>query len=127
MTDKVILVTPPDDILVDAVRFLLVDLTRDQTQHISDTLARLDSFKTIVLYMWNSNDSVEWLLDKKLKSQGILFNADSDNDLITGYMAAQPNAHYFGTLRSLGNANNRAIYNIDQIYNLMEKTIDQNG
>lgn len=127
MSDKIILVTPPDDILVDAVRFLLVDLSRDQTQHVSDTLARLDSPSTIVLYMWNSADNVEWLLDKKLKSQAIIFNADSDNDIITGYMAAQSNAHYFGTLRSLSNANNRAIYNIDQIYNLMEKTIDQHG
>ena len=42
MSDKVILVTPPDDILVDAVRFLLVDLNQEQTQLISDTITKLD-------------------------------------------------------------------------------------
>lgn len=127
MSDKVILVTPPDDILVDAVRFLLVDLNQEQTQLISDTITKLDYFGTIVLYLWNSNDNIDWLLDKKLKSQCIIFNADSSNDLITGYMSAQPNAHYFGTLRSLTSVNNRAIYNIDQIHNLMEKTTNQHG
>ena len=124
MTDKVIIVTPPDDILIDGVRVLLVDLNNSQTQLISDALNQLTEDVTIVTYLWNSTDSIDWLLDKKHKSQLIIFNADSDNDIIVGYMAAQKNSHYFGTLRSLTAANNCVIYNTDQIHNLLEKVIN---
>jgi hypothetical protein len=109
MTDKVILVTPPDDILIDGIRILLVDLNSEQTQLISDALNRLTGDTTIISYMWNSKDNIDWLLDKKLKSQLIIFNADSENEIIVGYMAAQKNSHYFGILRSLTAANNCAI------------------
>jgi hypothetical protein len=127
MTDKVILVTPPDDILIDGIRILLVDLNSEQTQLISDALNRLTGDTTIISYMWNSKDNIDWLLDKKLKSQLIIFNADSENEIIVGYMAAQKNSHYFGILRSLTAANNCAIYNTDQIHNLLENVINQNG
>jgi hypothetical protein len=127
MTAKVILVTPPDDILIDGIRILLVDLNSSQTQLISDALNRLTGDNTIISYMWNSKDDIDWLLDKKLKSQLIIFNADSVNEIIIGYMAAQKNSHYFGILRSLTAANNSAIYNTDQIHNLLENVINQNG
>lgn len=123
MTDKVIIVTPPDDILIDGVRILLVDLDNSQTQLISDALNQLTDDVTIITYLWNSTNSVDWLLDKKHKSQLIIFNADSDNDIIVGYMAAQKNSHYFGILRSLTAVNNCVIYNTDQIHNLLEKVI----
>jgi hypothetical protein len=127
MTDKVILVTPPDDILIDGIRILLVDLNSSQTQLISDALNRLTGDTTVISYMWNSKDNIDWLLDKKLKSQLIIFNADSENEIIVGYMAAQKNSHYFGILRSLTAVNNSAIYNTDQIHNLLENVINQNG
>jgi hypothetical protein len=85
MTDSVILVTDPDDIQVDGLRLLLVDLNTDQNQIVSDSLAQSDGFSSIVSYIWRSGDSVDWLLDKKHKSDIIIFNADSENDIIIGH------------------------------------------
>jgi len=123
MTDSVILVTDPDDVQVDGLRLLLVDLNVDQNQIVSDSLARSEGFGSIVSYIWRSGDSVDWLLDKKHKSDLIIFNADSENDIIIGYMAAQKYSYYFGTLKILSPANNRNIYNADDVTKILNLTL----
>ena len=110
MTGKVLVVTTPDDVVLDGFRLLLVDLDADQTKTISDSLLKISSDTTVITYMWGSNDDSYWLLDKKAKSDLIIFNANSQNELIVGYMAAQKNSHYFGTLKTLAQANAKAIY-----------------
>lgn len=125
MSDKVIIVTPPDDIPVDGLRILLVDLTPDQTNIISQSLTRLETIPTTITYVWNTSNDISWLLDKKHKSFLIFFNADSENDAIIGYMAAQANSYYFGNLKSLSQVNQNAIYDTEQIFNLMENIIQQ--
>jgi hypothetical protein len=127
MTDKVLLVTAPDDVLIDGIRILLVDIVPEQQQIISDALTQLDNSPDIVLYVWNSTNDTSWLLDKKLKSDAIIFNASSENDVIIGYMAAQSNSHYFGTLKILSMVNNSTIYNIDQVSTILENVIKQYG
>ena len=89
MTDKVLLVTAPDDSPIDAIRILLVDLTQDHTQLISNAINQFTSIPNIVAYIWHPSDPTDWLLDKKHKSHAIVFNADCENHIITGYMAAQ--------------------------------------
>lgn len=130
MTEKVILVTPPDDVLQDGVRVLLVDLTQEQTNILSDALKQLSpEYHTAgVIYVWNSwsDTKTDWLIEKKHKSDFIIFNAESNNELLVGYLAAQPNSYYFGILRSLQSANNSAIYNTDQVIQLLEKTLAKN-
>lgn len=123
MIDKIVLVTPPDDILVDGIRLLLVDVTIPQSQMVSSVLTQFETIPTVVAYMWSSGDSVDWLIDKKHKSDIIIFNADSDNDIVVGYLSAQPNSYYFGNLKLLSTVNRSAIYNTDQIYDLLEKLI----
>lgn len=125
MSNKVIIVTPPDDIQVDGLRILLVDLTPDQTNIISQSLTRLETIPTTITYVWNTSNDISWLLDKKHKSFLIFFNADSENDAIIGYMAAQANSYYFGNLKSLSQVNQNAIYDTEQIFNLMENIIQQ--
>ena len=110
MTGKVLVVTTPDDVMLDGFRLLLVDLDADQTKTISDSLLKISSDTSVITYMWGSNDDSYWLLDKKAKSDLIIFNANSQNELIVGYMAAQKNSHYFGTLKTLAPANAKAIY-----------------
>jgi hypothetical protein len=110
MTGKVLVVTTPDDVMIDGFRLLLVDLDADQTKTISDSLLKISSDTSVITYMWGSNDDSYWLLDKKAKSDLIIFNANSQNELIVGYMAAQKNSHYFGTLKTLAQANAKAIY-----------------
>jgi predicted DNA binding protein len=127
MSNKVLLVTAPDDVLVDGVRILLVDLVLEQQQIISNALAQLATIPNVVLYIWNSSDDASWLLDKKSKSNAIIFNANSENDVIIGYMAAQSNSHYFGTLKILSLVNNSTIYNIEQVSTILENVIKQYG
>lgn len=123
MTDKVLVVTAPDDSLIDGIRVLLVELNSEQSQIVSNSLLTVDTPYAIVAYAWKTADSVEWLLDKKSKSDIIIFNAEAD-ELIVGYIAAQPNSYYFGNLKSLAKANDSAIYTTDQILTLLEKAKD---
>ena len=123
MTDRVLLVTAPDDSPIDAIRILLVDLTQDHTQLISDAINQFTSIPNIVAYIWRQGDPVDWLLDKKHKSHAVVFNADCEDHMITGYMAAQSNSHYFGILKTLRNVNNNAIYTVNDCVNLINNLI----
>ena len=122
MNSKVILVTDPDDVAYDGVRLLLVNLTADQTQLLSTALSKINNLPMVVLYIWN-NGSLDWLFDKKHKSQHIIFNAEHENQLITGYMSAQRNSSYFGILKNLAKVNTKAIYSIDDCIKLLETVI----
>lgn len=122
MNSKVILVTDPDDVAYDGVRLLLVNLTADQTQLLSTALSKINNLPMVVLYIWN-NSSSDWLFDKKHKSQHIIFNAEHENQLITGYMSAQRNSSYFGILKNLAKVNTKAIYSIDDCIKLLETVI----
>lgn len=124
MSDEVLIVTEPDDTYLDGYRILLVDLTPDQSQAVSLGLLAADLTTRIVLYHWNSVNNVNWLLDKKAKCQLIIFNADSTNDLVTGFISAQKNSHYFGNLKLLASANNSKIYSQEDCTQLVERMIN---
>lgn len=116
MKNQITLVSPPDDVLHDALRIILVDLDQEQTQLMSEALLTFESVPPTVLYVWASSNQVEWLLDKKSKAHLIIFNAGSTADeLVTGYIAAQSNAYYLGDLKTLSKANPRAIYDMDSL------------
>jgi hypothetical protein len=109
MADKITMVTDPDDLGSDGFRVLLVDLDRTQEQTVSKTLTTVEADASIVVYIWKMADSVEWLLDKKSRSNLIIFNAGSVNQTVVGYMAAQPNSFYFSDLRDLNISADRRI------------------
>ena len=123
MTDKIIVVTPPDDILLDGPRLLLVNLDQEQLQAVSTAVMTLDiEDHTVITFVWKLGDSIEWMLNTKLKSKIIIFNADMlDNELINGYLLAQGNSYYFGNLKDLHMVNDRAIYSVDEILILLGK------
>ena len=131
MSDKILVVTPPDDTLINGVRILHVELNEEQSMIVSSALMNSNTQHTVVNYVWKIGDSVEWLLDKVIKSDFILFNADSPNngatELIIGYIAAQPNSYYFGNLRDLNLVNKSVIYNSDQIINILENHTNKNA
>lgn len=118
MADKVLVVTSPDDVLIDAYRILVVGLNPDQSKTLSDALLNVRYQGNVVLYLWEGGGP-EWLLDKKPKSDLIIFNADNENELLVGYMAAQKNSHYFGTLKFLSGANTRTIYSSEDLETLL--------
>lgn len=124
MTERVILVTDPDDVFLSGVRMLFVNLTPEQQTLVSETLGKVDSTSTVIAYLWNSSNPVSWLLDKHTKCDIIISNADCDtSQMILGYIVAQPNSYYFGTLKDLHLVNDRAIYNAEQLFNILEKTL----
>jgi hypothetical protein len=125
MSDKILVVTSPDDTLLDGIRVLHVELTAEQRHVVSTAMLNTNTPHNIINYVWKMGDPITWLLDKHSKCDVILFNADVPNngaiELIIGYIAAQPQAYYFGTLRDLHLANDRAIYNTDDVVSLLEK------
>lgn len=124
MTDKVIVATSPDDVSIDGFRLLLVDLDTVQSKTVSDALLNLSLDNNLIVYLWKSSEPVSWLLDKKTKSNLIIFNANSDNELIVGYMSAQKKSHYFGNLKLLAGANSSVLYALEDCTNLIKSSID---
>mgnify|MGYP001627180221 CR=1 FL=1 len=125
MKNQITLVSPPDDVLHDAFRIVLVDLDPEQTQVISESLMTVGEIPATVVYVWSNLDSVDWLLDKKLKSNIIVFNADSQKSELIGYLASQKNAYYFGHLKDLGSLNKKAIYNTDNFKEVIKQHFEQ--
>lgn len=123
MTNRVLVVTHPDDVSDDGVRLLLVDLTQDQLQTVSDVLTQLATDAAVITYIWTPSISTDWLLDKKHKSHWIIYNAESNDQTVVGYLAAQRNSSYFGTLRSLKGVNKSTILSVDQCRTIIETAV----
>lgn len=121
MIDKILLVSSPDDVQIDGLRILFIDLDDSQGSIISQALSELDFNQTIIAYSWKNGNPLDWLFDKKHKSQIIIFNADSLNQIIVGYMAAQKNSYYFGTLRDLSGVNKSAIFDSTNCKEIFER------
>lgn len=118
------IITSPDDKIVDGFKLLCVDLTHEQSQLVSDTLTKINVESDLVIYVWKSGDPIDWMLDKKSKSDIILFNADSQHQTLIGYLAAHKKSYHFGILKDIATVNNRAIYSVDFFHNLMEESLN---
>ena len=118
--NKITLVTFPDDVLHDGVRILIFDLTPAHTQLISGVLYNMKEIQNTVIYVSNGQDDTQWALDKKQKCSIILYNAESQNQTMVGYLTAQSNSYYFGELKTLSSVNNNKIISKEQIEMIME-------
>ena len=129
MTDRILVVTAPDDILQSGIRIAHINLSQSQSQTISQALMQSTLPHTIINYVWNQQDSKQWLFDKLSKADLIVFNADCDEEssILIGWLSASPRSYYFGNLRDLTLVNNRVIYTSDDILNLLEKTAKSHG
>jgi hypothetical protein len=123
MLGSVMVVTPPDDLLEDSSRILCIDLDQIQTGMISKCLSNIDFSRNIVIYMWKSNDSYEWLADKKEKADLVIFNANMNNVLV-GYLAGLKNSFYFGNLKDIDKFNTRCIFDLDTLIDILQKVIE---
>ena len=125
MTDKILVITPPDDIPLQGIRILHIHLNEEQSSIVSTALMQTNLPHNIINYVWKMGNRVDWLLDKTPKCDLIIFNAsgqtDPGLDVILGWTAAQPQSYYFGNLKDLHLANDRAIYSVDELTNLLEK------
>lgn len=112
-------VTPPDDTLIPAKRILLVNLKSEHTNMISSALLKSDNQDPVVVYVWSSGQGADWMLDKKIKSDVIVFDAESDDRLTTGLLAADPKAYYFGTLYEYSSLNPNKILDFEKLKKLL--------
>lgn len=124
MSDKIIIVTTPDDILVDGFRILLFDLNREQEILVSESLKTVDTDLNLIVYVSNHPLDIDWTLDKKLKSNCIIFNAESNNQTIVGYLAGLKNSAFLGTLRDLDHINNCVLYTEQDCIDFLENKIN---
>lgn len=106
---KITLVTDPDDILEAGIRLVLIDLNDDQETFVSQILSEIDLPDDLIIYNWKVNNDIKWLLDKRLKANCVIFNAESSNQTLVGYVASFKNSYYLGTLRDLFEVNKSAI------------------
>jgi len=127
MMNKITLVTPPDDISQDGLRILCVSLTPDQDQVVSQAITKQSDLPNTIIYVWKNGEPLEWLFDKKLKSNIIIFNGCSDSGEINGYLAAQPNSYYFGPVKNLILVNDRDIYDVETCFEIIKNYIDIYG
>lgn len=125
MNDTITIVTPPDDTNVDGLRIFCFDLSQDQSLMVSQCVTNLETDFSLVIYHFKSFQDYEWFFDKKHKSDIIIFNADSEDSMIVGYLAAQKNSIYFGNLKSLAISNKRTIYDIEGINFYIKKVINE--
>ena len=124
MNDKVVVVTAPDDVLINSPRICLVNLDPEQSKLISDILLNIKLDSVLVIYMWTGNDSIDWFLDKFYKSDLVIFNADIC-DTVTGFVSASKKSYYFGQLKELSSANPRTLYAYDDCKNLINSFIEK--
>lgn len=125
MNDTIIIVTPPDDINIDGHRILCFDLSHEQSILVSQCLTNFNSDTSLIVYNFKAFQDYEWFFDKKHKSDLIIFNADSEDLMTVGYLAAQKNSIYFGNLKFLAISNKRTIYDIEVIDFYIKKAIDK--
>jgi hypothetical protein len=124
VSDRILVVTPPDDTLLQGIRIVHVELTEEHSAIVSNALMQTTLPHTIINYVWRMGDSVAWLMDKIVKADLVIFNASPENngaiELIIGWVAAQPQSYYFGNLKDLHMVNDRAIYSVGEILTLLE-------
>ena len=123
MKNKITIITPPDDVTEDGIRILVYGCKEEQTLLISSVIYEIKECKPTIIYVCNGQDNSEWALDKKLKCSIIIFNADTEDQTMIGYLAAQPNSYYFGELRTINLVNSNRIHTKEQLQQLMEDNI----
>jgi hypothetical protein len=126
VADNVILVTSPDDFIQDSYRLMLVDLDESQNQLVSSALLKVKHNGIVTAYIYRIQDPIQWFFDKKPKSDCIIFNAESKNESLVGYIAAQKNSYYFGTLKTFSMINKSAIYSEQDVVNLLTLRMENN-
>lgn len=110
MTDRILIVTPPSEVVEDQFSILLVGLDQSQTAFISECLKSTENLD-ITVYLWNEADAKDWLFDKQKKSELIVVNAEMEDQLLVGYFVSNKKTFYIGNLRSLDFLSHKLINN----------------
>lgn len=124
MTERILVVTPPDDIFYNGFRLLSVDLKVDQSNELSSSLKNLKTNHDIIVYSWKIGADITWLLDKIHKSNAIIFNAESLDQALVGFLAGQKRSAYFGDLKTIKQINNSVVFDRDQCTRFLNRYLE---
>jgi hypothetical protein len=127
MADKILLISYPDDLMVQGFRILVFDLSEPQSQIFSQSVLSLNTNVSCLVYNADVNTDMPWLSDKIIKSNLIIYNAESDNQLLVGYLSAKSNSYYFGTLRDLSSMVVSQIFDSKQLKEILERKLEIYG
>ena len=127
MSDKILMVTEPDDSFLEGSRIFLFDLDPEQYAIFSSALLNFESVPATIVYNSNFSTNINWIIDKVLITDLIIFNANSENQQLVGYFSAKFKTHYFGNLRDLSLVNNSVIFDLHQMKEILENTFNKNG
>jgi hypothetical protein len=127
MSEKITIVTSPDDIYTEGLRIFLYDLNEDQYSIFSQSVLGNDKVPSMIIYNADILTDIKWTLDKLLKSSLIFFNAESDNQQMIGYLCSKMNSYYFGKLRDLSIVNNSIIFDVVQLKEIIERRFEKYG
>jgi len=127
MSEKITIVTSPDDIYTEGLRIFLYDLNEDQYSIFSQSVLGNDKVPSMIIYNADILTDIKWTLDKLLKSSLIFFNAESDNQQMIGYLCSKMNSYYFGKLRDLSIVNNSIIFDAVQLKEIIERRFEKYG
>ncbi len=127
MSDKILMVTEPDDSFLEGFRIFLFDLDPEQYLIFSSALLNFESVPSTIVYNSNFSTNINWIIDKVLKSDLIIFNANSENQQLVGYFSAKFKTYYFGNLRDLSLVNNSVIFDLHQMKEILENTFNKHG
>jgi hypothetical protein len=127
MSDRIIIVTEPDDSYLEGLRIFLYDLNPEQYAVFSRSLLDFNTLPSTLIYNSNLSSDRKWLIDKLLKSDLIIFNANSENQQLVGYLCAKPESYYFGELKDLSLVNKSVIFDVQQLKEILERKFEKYG
>jgi len=127
MSDKVLLVTTPDDCLEEGFRIFVFNLEPDQSLILSQCLSEFKIIPTVIIYSADNISVSSWIFDKIYKSDLIIFNANSSYQNLVGYLSGKMNSYYFGDLKDLSLVNKSVIFDVHQLKEILERNFEKYG
>jgi hypothetical protein len=127
MSDKIFLITYPDDCFEEGIRIFTFDLDENQSSMLSRCLSGFTTIPTTIIYDSKDLSNDRWNIDKIQKSDLIFFNAESIYQNLVGYLCSKMNSYYFGQLKGLSLLNKSVIFDEHQLKEILERRFDIYG
>lgn len=130
MTDKILLITPPDKVRNKAKSCLIIYPNENIRNEYQNILAESTSAQNVYLYNPDSeNIDIEWLLDVAHLVDVIIFDIDNSPQevkMLASYLVSLPNTYWLTSEDTwcYNKLSRNRIYGLDTIQNLLGGKIE---
>lgn len=127
MTGKITLISPPDVYVNRGFSLILVNTTEAEQEQISEWFGSHDLSKEILIYFYNNERNVQWLLTAFNMAHHKYVNVDNsvdESNVLLSYMLSGDNCYY-----STSSKNTHEIFRLlntsklDSVIEFLEKVI----